>query len=424
MAKGKNLNPADAYRKAQRKKELKKACRAKARDFALVKKDTRELEEEIEKLEADQNGDKARLKELKDELEKITKKKEDYVAEHPEHRKLVFRARRAEGGKEQEQEAPKLQSRNLFNKHGLPRHPERSIYYDPVMNPYGVPPPGMPYAERRIALNPDEVDSAEEDDEDEDVVMPEGPPPDGNEDDSDDDIPMPEGPPPHKDGTRAWQQPPLPPSIPTQVPPLPPLPPGPPPTLPINVAMPPLPGGYPGMPPLPMNVVPPPMPSGLSAPMPPPPPGFPPLPSSAWFSWAHRASRVSGPLHPSLPARPSPATAVVGDASSSSAAVVSAEPQLRDFKKESTAFVPASLKRKKAATSGATRINAAPTVESGDEPVAEAAPRPDLLSTLRNQFGTKASAEESAKDKQTGTKAKDDYAKFLDEMGDILGPST
>ena len=71
-------------------------------------------------------------------------------------------------------------SRNVFKKNGLPRHPERSIYYDPQMNPFGVPPPGMPYMERRVfpifgsvvfdalirsysALRPDEIDSEEED---------------------------------------------------------------------------------------------------------------------------------------------------------------------------------------------------------------------------------------------------------------------
>lgn len=87
--------------------------------------------------------------ELKSELEKINKKKEDYVAEHPEHRKLVYKARRSANDHEEKAEQLVPQKRNLFNKHGLPRHPERSIYYDPVMNPYGVPPPGMPYVERR-----------------------------------------------------------------------------------------------------------------------------------------------------------------------------------------------------------------------------------------------------------------------------------
>ena len=85
--------------------------------------------------------------ELKAELEKINKKKEDYVAEHPEKRNLVYKRRRTEEEKTQDKVVPA--PRNLFNKKGLPRRPERSAYYDPVMNPYGVPPPGMPYMERR-----------------------------------------------------------------------------------------------------------------------------------------------------------------------------------------------------------------------------------------------------------------------------------
>lgn len=143
-----------------------------------------ELEEDIEKLEGTPSlspSDTARLKELKDELAKITKKKEDYVAEHPEHRKLVFRSRKQQHDTTQESE-PKFipKARRIFNKNGLPRHPERSIYYDPVMNPYGVPPPGLPYIERRelfrlvhptsilsgemcVALRPDEIDSDQED---------------------------------------------------------------------------------------------------------------------------------------------------------------------------------------------------------------------------------------------------------------------
>ena len=101
--------------------------------------------------------------------------------------------------------------------------------------------------------------------------------------------------------------------------------------------------------------------------------------------------------------------------------VISAEPELRDLKKESTAFVPSALKKKKAAAVSGPKINAAPSVEVGDESGdAAAAPRPDLLSTLRNQFGTK--APEPAKPAQVEAK-KDDYAKFLDEMSDILGPA-
>ena len=101
------------------------------------------------------------------------------MKEHPEHRKLVYRARRHDG-QETTREEVIPQKRNLFRKNGLPRHPERSIYYDPVMNPFGVAPPGMPYMERGQhtvllwmsnrngfigplpALRPDEIESDDE----------------------------------------------------------------------------------------------------------------------------------------------------------------------------------------------------------------------------------------------------------------------
>ena len=104
-----------------------------------------DLELAIKEFE-ESRSDPAKLAELKSELEHINKKKAEYVEEHPEQRRLVYR-RRKEG--EPEIELPVLKKRNLFKKNGLPRHPERSIYYDPVMNPFGVAPPGMPYMERR-----------------------------------------------------------------------------------------------------------------------------------------------------------------------------------------------------------------------------------------------------------------------------------
>lgn len=95
-------------------------------------------------------AESTRLKELKSELEKINKKKEEYVEEHPEHRKLVFKARRRDNKDDEDnkEEIPVERKRNMFDKNGVPRHPERSIYYDAVMNPFGVAPPGMPYMQR------------------------------------------------------------------------------------------------------------------------------------------------------------------------------------------------------------------------------------------------------------------------------------
>lgn len=100
---------------------------------------------------------RARIAELKAELERIKKKKEEYVEAHPEQKNLVYASarrreqRERETGKEDGGTSPAKKQRNLFNKNGLPRHPERSIYYDPVLNPYGMPPPGMPYVERGVS---------------------------------------------------------------------------------------------------------------------------------------------------------------------------------------------------------------------------------------------------------------------------------
>lgn len=99
--------------------------------------------------------DKTRLSNLKAELDKLHKAKEEYVKEHPEHRKLVYGE--ASAKKSQESDGGSIKPaggavRQLFGKDGLPLHPERSIYYDPILNPYGVPPPGMHYMEKRMCV--------------------------------------------------------------------------------------------------------------------------------------------------------------------------------------------------------------------------------------------------------------------------------
>lgn len=316
--------------------------------------------------------------------------------------------------------------------------------------------------------------------------MPAGPPPgaDEEDEDSDADIPMPEGPPPGKEGMPSRQSflrsksspsyslttfctaPPLPllppppaasssmPAIPST----PPLPPGlliPPPPAGFPVASgfpappppphgfhmtdsivppPPPPPGF-GMPQinsgflLPLGIPPPPPPGFAQSQFPPPPPGFFPRKSQSAGSMqdplssvphqtfqAHRAAKAT---HSSLPPKP------VGTSTGtiSAAAVVVAEPELRDFKKEATAFVPAALKRKKAAVASSSKINAAPSVDAGADSEPAVAPRPDLLGTLKAQLGTSPSSITGQEVKpQAPAKPKDGYEKFLEEMGDILGP--
>lgn len=37
---------------------------------------------------------------------------------------------------------------HLYDEQGRLRDPKRSVYYHEVYNPFGVPPPGLPYRER------------------------------------------------------------------------------------------------------------------------------------------------------------------------------------------------------------------------------------------------------------------------------------
>ncbi|KAG9123971.1 hypothetical protein FRC07_013314 [Ceratobasidium sp. 392] len=464
-----------------------KENRAKARETATLKKDTSGIETEIQELEdlgetkLDQKQS-ARLKELRAEVERVRKIKQDYVNAHPEQAHLV---RGLQGPRRKQEPNPSSSGalpavRSIFGKNGLPIHPERSLYYDPVMNPYGMPPPGMPYAERPLLAHEIEEDqrqsqvmsndagadvdaemsdggeesnSDEADSSDEDIALPAGPPPDGikgnssdsdsDSEDSDDDIPMPPGPPPPKSA--------------------PPLPLGPPPS------MPPFPAGAPFVTPFP------PFPPAFSAypnppNIPPPPPGLPmamgpqpiyappfaqasvpylpqtsgpgrgpraprdrqymeaarvvqdPLSDVPHITFqAHQAQRhqappISSQSSAGLPAKPS------STPHTTASATVFAEPELRDLKKEATAFVPASMRRaaKKGPSNNATvglQIDAAPGEKDNDGPPAE--PRKDLVSTLGSQLGVGSEPITSSKNNQVG-QGKDDYDKFLAEVGSFL----
>ncbi|KAG8929158.1 hypothetical protein FRC02_005927 [Tulasnella sp. 418] len=451
MAK-KSLNPADAHRKAQRKKELQKNKdnRAKAREVSTLKKDTGGYEAEIRELEeASKKGDldsnqRSRLDYLRSEVSRIKKTKSDYVAAHPEHKHLVYRGSEKKGESSEASQQKDGKQRSLFGKDGLPRHPERSIYYDPVLNPYGFPPPGMPYVERPLLsheiedqpeagqekANQSDQESGDDDDEDdEDIPLPPGPPPDkeDSDDDSDNDsddsdIPLPEGPPPKLNF-------------------VPPLPPGPPPPL-ITPGFPPQ--VYPnGMP----VTIPPFVPQVPGPIHPPPPPGFPPastfMPAQppAGFPTATIATSMTGftvpppPLRPNLPrapissasslptppsnmTHPLPAPPKVAGSSSTTSATeavttISAEPQLRDFKKESMAFVPSAVKRKQhqlASTVKKSKVDSAPDNDGGiNNPK-----KPDLMGAIKSGLGDKL-APPVAQQKKV-----DDYDAFMAEMEGLL----
>lgn len=96
-------------------------------------------------------------------------------------------------------------------------------------------------------------------------------------------------------------------------------------------------------------------------------------------------------------------------------ATYAAAPQLRDLKAEAVAFVPTIIKRKKAVVIGAgtlSAINAAPEQEraEGEDKVE----RVSLLSALKSN-GVVAETVVSSRNK-----GKEDYDRFLNDMGDLL----
>ena len=128
------------------------------------------LEQEIRQLSSKGNlskQDKDQLASLRAEVSRINKAKTECqssehalnpsepklnlamltdVEAHPEHRKFVFPERPNE---QSDAAGPGDEPVGLYDKNGRLKHPERSVYYDPVFNPYGAPPPGMPYREKR-----------------------------------------------------------------------------------------------------------------------------------------------------------------------------------------------------------------------------------------------------------------------------------
>ncbi|ODN82040.1 hypothetical protein L202_02362 [Cryptococcus amylolentus CBS 6039] len=409
MAK-KSGNPADAYRKQLKAKEQKKnkEARQKARDTQTAKKDTRELETEIRALKSQNDSDsKKRVQELEKELKYISGVKEKYVEEHPDEHDKVFRVRRRPEGEGQGESSGA--GSDKFDQMGRLRDPKRSVYYDAVYNPYGAPPPGMPYRER----TPEE--ESEEEDSDDDIVMPEGPRPDSGEDsdgDSDDSdyIPLPEGPPPPKPQSA--------------------------PSLPLPNLGPPRPPHAPGFFHGPLSSIPPRPPYGMPQNVQPwgvPPPGFRPPPSGQMrgqFSGPPSSANLPprpppggqpGAISaPPKPAAPVPAVESRPSTEAPASAEISAAPVLRDLRKEATTFVPRNIKKRKPGTAAPDRINAAPGAgeidEDGDE--RRRARVEEEGGGLMGKLGSVLGAQTQAS-KSTKQNVDDDYQKFLEGLGDL-----
>ncbi|KAI7869142.1 WW domain binding protein 11-domain-containing protein [Spinellus fusiger] len=412
-----SINPADAARKAQRKRELKKNKddRKRARENALSKRDTGRTKQEITRLETlarqnqlDKSG-QARLTSLREDVEKIEKAKKSQGLTGAT---AALAARQKQ--QQQQQETRKLvfdPKSGAFIPAKIKKRSSEQAGYDGQEGEDSMSSEadsgsgsGSGSGSDSDEESDSDSDSDGEDVGDVDIPMPEGPPPslttkdskqdNATDNESDEDIPLPPGPPPprpfqaqfqpfqgHHHGLPLL----LPPSVP-----LPFLPP---------------PHAYYGMPHYPPPMM-----------MPPPSTGKPnyyhSMHSSSRSHDASTRGRPSRTHHQYVRARQidpmlrdiQPAeetedalealerTLLEEDNVSSTAyslppahsaspavyaptATISAEPQLRDLQKELLGFVPAALRRKQAASNKAASlpkgarptINAAPEVEDGQD---------------------------------------------------------
>ncbi|XP_010483978.1 PREDICTED: WW domain-binding protein 11 [Camelina sativa] len=137
---GKVMNPTDAFRKEQRKREIKrnKKERQKVREVGILKKDPEQIKEQIRKLDmskAEGALDKARKhkkRQLEDTLKMVVKKRKEYDEKKKEQGEATTSVmfshlppqRRATGEEDLK--------------------PEDSVYYHPTLNPTGATLPGKP----------------------------------------------------------------------------------------------------------------------------------------------------------------------------------------------------------------------------------------------------------------------------------------
>ncbi|KAG5520104.1 hypothetical protein PMAC_001180 [Pneumocystis sp. 'macacae'] len=168
MAKEKNYNPAHEFHKKRKQEYIKKAKAEKQRhrDEKLAKRDPAKIEAQILELRGlEQKGqlsalDQSNLEILESDLKRIRK-----IRKHlgPIIESEKTKAREAKEIKQQQK---------------IPKNPERSIYYDPIYNPYGVPPPGMPYKEWSSMEDSDSSSEGPSTPESiAEIPMPEGSPP-------------------------------------------------------------------------------------------------------------------------------------------------------------------------------------------------------------------------------------------------------
>ncbi len=153
MAKDKKeRNPADAFRKEQRKKEIIKAKKERTivNEVRGLLNDPRKIDEEIEKVQ--KQSDEFKLdKSLKNRLLELKHMK---TVALKKQQILIASGKRSADSFETEQNPPRVQSSALPSPVPLVRRPEESVYYHPLYNQSGAPPPGQPVMYKPLGALP------------------------------------------------------------------------------------------------------------------------------------------------------------------------------------------------------------------------------------------------------------------------------
>ncbi|RLN89210.1 hypothetical protein BBJ28_00011482 [Nothophytophthora sp. Chile5] len=158
VAMAKSANPMEAFRREQKKKELKKHRqeRQKEKQGKLAAMDAAELQDQLKNLERQVASNptdgptRKRKQELEDTLRAVVKKQKEVGG-----RKDTFIA---EEERRKQAEAPPPAPLTMTelaeaNKERF-QNPENSVYYHPTLNPFGAPPPGKPQMYRGVVPTP------------------------------------------------------------------------------------------------------------------------------------------------------------------------------------------------------------------------------------------------------------------------------
>lgn len=146
----KGINPADAFRREEKKKAIKKAQQQKkeVKEVRSLLNDPTKIDEEIAKYQKLSN--ESRLdKSLKDKIEELKQMKTIALRKQQIE---VIQGKRPRSDlpttSETVQSLPTSSSQhippNFATTLPVSRRPEESVYYHPTLNPLGIPPPGAP----------------------------------------------------------------------------------------------------------------------------------------------------------------------------------------------------------------------------------------------------------------------------------------